>query len=138
MSNKLYVAADNGAVGQDVKFHSTFMAGRPVQCAGHMWFKNGKVEKIKNSSGHYQPTDASMVKVLNHLRMNQVNLREIDVKPITGFLRINTMPSGWLKHYVVDATDYDDTVTADVFMQNHGNWQSILARAKHQPKIEVI
>lgn len=136
MSNKLYVAADNGTVDQNVKFHSAFMAGHPVQCAGHMWFKNGKVEKIQNSSGHYQPTDASIVKVLNYLRMNQVNLKEIDVEPITGFIRWNQLPRSWAtKAYVARPTNYDPTVTADVFMQNHGNWQSILARAKHQPKI---
>lgn len=137
MSNKLYVAADRYSGDQDVKFHSSFMAGRPVQCAGHMWFKNGKLEKMQNSSGHYQPTDLSMVKVLNHLRMNQVNLSEVKVVPITEFLRVTTMVFGSWKGYGVMPTDYDLTVTADVFMQNHGNWQSILARAKHQPKIGV-
>jgi hypothetical protein len=121
MSNELYVAPVGGLV---VKFHSFFMAGMPVQCAGHMWFDNGVVTKVCNSSGHYKPVDQSMVKLLSHLRSFGVDLRKVTVEPVQ-FRKVG-------KNVVGQSAD---DVNGEVFMRNRGNWKAILARGKHQARL---
>ena len=36
--------------------HTSFVAGAPVQCAGFVTFKHGKMELLRLHSGHYKPT----------------------------------------------------------------------------------
>jgi hypothetical protein len=114
MSNKLYVGVLE-TLG--LQYHSFFMGGRPVQCAGTMQFNQGAVTYVRNDSGHYQPVDQSMVKVLQLLRMNGMDLRRLTV--------------GQEKKFQTDRST-DMRVRGDVFMRNNGNWNSILARADHQ------
>lgn len=120
MSNELFVGHVGGLV---VKFHSFFMGGAPVQCAGHMWFEDGRVTKVCNSSGHYKPVDRSMVKVLNYLRMNGLALSQITVEPVQ-FKKVGKVVLG----------KSADDIRGDVFMRSNGNWKAILARAKHQSR----
>jgi hypothetical protein len=116
MSNELYAAPMSN------KYHSYFMAGRPVQCAGHIWFDPGYVTRVKNSSGHYKPLDLAMVKLLNYFRMNGLDLSRIEVIPV----RFKLFGTQML------ADESTKPTTGDIFMKHNGNWDSIKARAKHQ------
>ena len=109
MSNELYV----GLTG----FHSHFLAGRDVQCAGTMQFEKGIVTHVKNDSGHYAPVDLSLVKVLHLLRMNGMDLSRITVDTVV----------------IQDGKGVEGpSAPGHVFMQQQGNWSAILKRAPHQ------
>lgn len=45
--------------------HSTFSGGKKVRCAGTWVAKNGKLTRMDNNSGHYQPTDAHFCTLLS-------------------------------------------------------------------------
>lgn len=108
MSNELYV----GVLEKfGLQYHSCFMAGRPVQCAGTMQLDHGVVTYVRNDSGHYKPVDQSMVKLLQYLRMNGMDL---------GRITVGQDRRGGAE------------VRGDLFMRDNGNWNAILARAPHQ------
>ena len=46
------------------KFHSQYMGGKPVICAGEMTVRNGILQRINNSSGHYRPDGKHLLPVL--------------------------------------------------------------------------
>lgn len=50
--------------------HSSFLAGKPVKCAGELRFNDGKLVKINNKSGHYQPSICCVYNLLDHLKEN--------------------------------------------------------------------
>jgi len=112
MSNELYIG-NFGAMSKT--YHSTFMAGRPIQCAGTLQIENGCVIYIKNDSGHYKPVDQSLVKVLLFLQMHGLD---------TG--RITVASAAHQKG------EKEQETTGEVFMQENGNWDAIEARAQHQ------
>ncbi len=112
MSNELYV----GNFGSMSKtYHSTFMAGRPVQCAGTIQIKMGVVTHLKNDSGHYKPVDQSLVKVLLYLQMNGLDVGDVEVASVPK-----------------KPGDVEKTAKGTEFMKANGNWEGILARAPHQ------
>ena len=127
MSKKLYVGTVG--VGFFVKYHSCFMGGRSVQCAGTIWIENGRVTKIKNSSGHYKPVDTSMVKVLNHLRVNGIAPRTVTVETVAFINK---------KGVIVADERHSTEVRGDIFLRDNGNWEAILKRARHQPSIDHL
>lgn len=111
MSNELFI----GHFGQMRKtYHSTFLAGRPVQCAGTIQLKNGTVTHISNNSGHYKPIDQSLLKVLLYLKMNGLDVRDVIVESAV--------------HKIGDVAK---TSTGAEFMRAHGNWEAIRAPAYH-------
>ncbi len=110
MSNVMYVGELESKV---LSYHSYFMGGRSVQCAGTISFDNGKVVYLKNDSGHYKPCDPSLVKVLLYLRMNGVEM--VRIKVAREFVDVHTR--------------------GDIFLMNHGNWDAIRARADHQTSL---
>jgi len=121
MGNEMYAAANQTI---SVGYHSSFMAGMPVQCAGQIWIENGRVTKVSNASGHFQPVDRALVKVLHYLRMNGVTLSKVTVDP-QQFKKVGKKVLG----------EGAGDVMGDVFMRNNGNWNSIIARAKHQSSL---
>ncbi len=48
--------------------HSSFCAGREVVCAGNIFFWNGQLLHIDNSSGHYAPNRQALFNAVNILR----------------------------------------------------------------------
>jgi len=117
MSNELY-AGLLGKVG--ISYHSQFMGGRPVMCGGTMVFDQGKVTYIRNDSGHYQPCDPSLVKVLHYLKMNGIAIDNITIGMEQRFKAGNLGPV---------------EVNGTTFIQNNGNWNAIRARAGHQSRL---
>ncbi|MES9898092.1 MAG: hypothetical protein ABW148_03610 [Sedimenticola sp.] len=62
-----------------VIYHSCFLRGFSVLCAGTISFDNGIIVGIRNDSGHYQPRDTSMAKMLQHLKTIGVDISKITV-----------------------------------------------------------
>ncbi len=56
--------------------HSSFLAGRPVLSAGEMMVKNGMLQLINPSSGHYKPTMEQFINGLKALDRSRVFLHE--------------------------------------------------------------
>jgi hypothetical protein len=75
MSGELFIAK----WGSVVSFHSSFMGGLPVMCAGTVCLTKGQITRLCNDSGHYKPVDESLAKVLRRLQMLGVNLSLIKV-----------------------------------------------------------
>jgi len=68
-------------------FHSGYMQGERVVCAGEMTVRNGNVTRISNSSGHYRPGPQHLLPVLWLLQKSGVNLGTVEVvlfKPGAG------------------------------------------------------
>lgn len=77
-------------------YHSNFMAGQPVQCAGMISVRQGRVRFLSNASGHYMPVDAALAKVLFLLQIAGTPIRQIQVQGYqaattdgASFLRVN-------------------------------------------------
>lgn len=101
MSGDLY-ASDFKAC---LPYHSSFMGGRPVQCAGTISSTRGQIWRTKNDSGHYVPVDWSMAKMLQRLRSVGVNLRRITVEQAQRGGEANAVD----------------------FLAQNGNWDTILS-----------
>jgi hypothetical protein len=78
--NLFYVETQN--TGQTLN-HCSFLAGRPVKCAGMIGITQGRIGYIDNGSGHYRPTRKHLVNCLEVLRdhvgdtiFNQVIVRD--------------------------------------------------------------
>lgn len=56
-----------GQQGQSLN-HCSFLAGRPVKCAGTIGITQGIVGYIDNASGHYQPSRKNLVRGLEALK----------------------------------------------------------------------
>jgi len=59
------------------RFHSQYMRGGRVLCAGEMTIANGVVQKVSNASGHYRPRARQLLPVLWKLMMGGVNLNNV-------------------------------------------------------------
>lgn len=84
-------------------FHSTFMAGKPVQCAGLITVRNGLVTLISSASGHYTPHDLRLVQVLRMLQLGGMPLRQINVANYKS----------------------NDIGQGDEFLRANGNWAAL-------------
>jgi hypothetical protein len=60
-------------------FHSSYMAGDAVRCAGTWKIRNGKLLEITDSSGHYQPTILHMLGAIETLKGYGVNLSDVKI-----------------------------------------------------------
>ncbi|XP_022925577.1 IQ domain-containing protein IQM3-like isoform X1 [Cucurbita moschata] len=59
--------------------HSSFLAGGATLAAGRLETEDGVLKTISAYSGHYRPTEASLVSFLSFLHENGVNLDEVQV-----------------------------------------------------------
>lgn len=76
MSRDLYVAQH--FVNRDAAFyHSSYLKGEKVQCAGELRCIAGQITMVNNYSGHYQPKGDSLVSLLEHLAANKVNMSKM-------------------------------------------------------------
>jgi len=106
MSGDLF--AGQFGFGSLPKYHSSFMSGMPVLCAGTICIESGRITRICNDSGHYAPVDMSLSKVLQRLRLCGVNLTQITVARV----REGGLSSG------------ADT-RGDLFLACNGDWNTI-------------
>lgn len=59
--NYTYSLTPNGGLIIAKTTHSTYRAGQYVVCAGHIDVENGKIIRISNASGHYQPPFINLI-----------------------------------------------------------------------------
>lgn len=109
MGRDIYMAKHHctRARGENGNFyHSSYLGGDPVMCAGTMLIEDGVIKAISTDSGHYRPTQMHVVNLLQALQMRGVNIAAIDVQ------------------------DHEGTVVAkaNAFIQANGNWAAMLAR----------
>jgi hypothetical protein len=86
----LFVMGTNGRIytGMDKKVysggyrHSCYFAGEPVFAAGMLGVRQGRVEVISGSSGHYGPSARHILAVLSRLALYGVNLSRLTVRRI--------------------------------------------------------
>jgi len=102
MSNELYAMQIRGSGLLD--YHSSFMAGMPVQCAGVIAMTQGVITRIRNDSGHYKPNDQSLAQVLRHFKTIGVDITKITVE--------EEVKGG--------------SARGDQFLQANGNWAAVL------------
>ncbi len=81
MDRRFYIgphrAAFDGAYSNF--YHSSYLAGQTVLCAGEIKMKNGVITELTNDSGHYAPSLTHLVNVLETLSMHGVGINNIDV-----------------------------------------------------------
>jgi len=87
-------------------FHSSFMGGAPVLCAGMISVKNGIVTLITTGSGHYVPGYAFVVKVLQLLQSVGMDIKKIEVQ-------------------LFDEGGGSIWTDAKTCLEKHGNWEAI-------------
>lgn len=59
--------------------HSSFLAGQAVLCAGTIRIEQGQIVWVSTKSGHYKPSVAQMLNLLERLRVYSVNLDKVTV-----------------------------------------------------------
>lgn len=74
------VAADNGASQQERFHHSSFLGGEDVAGAGEMQVRDGQVELVSDTSGHYQPGSKQMMQTVQQLQKNNVQTERLGVE----------------------------------------------------------
>lgn len=112
MSRDLYMARHHCGEGQANVgnggnfYHSSYLAGDPVLCAGTILIENGMIRAICNDSGHYQPDEANFISFLQAMMMHGIDVQTVMIYDYSR------------KHRVTGAD----------FIQNRGNWAKLLIR----------
>lgn len=66
-------------LGQEVvhRFHHTsLLHGQDVDCAGSLFFRDGKIEKITLESGHYRPALINFLPFMQYLLTSGINIKD--------------------------------------------------------------
>jgi hypothetical protein len=140
MSREFYVGpfmANKMWLQKFPKFHSYFVGGRAIQCAGIIRFSKGKVDYIDNESGHYKPIDLALVKALEHFKT--VGMKLSDIRVSAKVVRDRPLTDELWKLYSKEKKEKwplgepgakaETTVRCDgeEFLMANGNWASIIA-----------
>lgn len=65
--------------------HSSYLAGKPVLCAGSMEINQGIITGLKSDSGHYRPTYQQLMNVIQHLAVVGVDISKVSVCDFLGW-----------------------------------------------------
>jgi hypothetical protein len=99
--------------------HSSFLAGKPIKCAGEWMVEEGRLICISMMTGHYKTKVPQFQEFLRYLAKSGLNLKRITVKwPWPA----RKPAYGWVKYY--RASDFVDRATRVEYMQEptrHGN-----------------
>lgn len=61
-------------------YHSSYLGGQQVLCAGTIKIKSGEVQLITNESGHYRPTDSHLLQAVHALSLMGVRMDRLNVR----------------------------------------------------------
>lgn len=93
-------------------FHSSYLSGETVLCAGSMQIDHGVLKRIKLDSGHYQPEASHVTMLLRSFQSRGVDLNGVTI---------------W-EH---DGRSAGEVGTlAGYYMSNGGSWGELLARGQ--------
>jgi hypothetical protein len=73
-------AQDSGATEQERFHHSSFHAGNDVAGAGEMQVRDGQVELVSDTSGHYQPGSRQMMQTVQQLGKKNVEIEKLGLE----------------------------------------------------------
>ncbi|MFN7920351.1 MAG: hypothetical protein U0Q16_09655 [Bryobacteraceae bacterium] len=93
MGREIYMMTHNpGRYGeQEGIYHSSYLAGGAVSCAGSMLIVDGRIKRIRTDSGHYKPTPSNTLAFLLTLRMFGVPLEDVWVEDFEGRMAVTAM-----------------------------------------------
>jgi hypothetical protein len=84
MNREMYIgkhqSRDSMFTGENVQkgfFHSSYLSGDTVLCAGGIYIEKGRIRAVSNSSGHYQPDARYMLNTIECLLMHGVNMSNV-------------------------------------------------------------
>jgi hypothetical protein len=80
-------------MGKNPFYHSSYMAGRDVLCAGRIFVKQGNLVGIDNASGHYKPSADHLRRAIRELERQGVNLKQLYCEDISRTNRVGD--NGW-------------------------------------------
>jgi hypothetical protein len=80
-------------MGKNPFYHSSYMAGRDVLCAGRIFVKQGNLVGIDNASGHYKPSADHLRRAIRELDRQGVDLEELYCEDISRTNRLGD--NGW-------------------------------------------
>jgi hypothetical protein len=112
MDRRFYVAPHRGCRETENFFHSSYLAGNTVLCAGSIEIRHGIVTGIHNDSGHYHPSEDKLVAALETLRMH-------------GVPQLNNINVHYLYKDAFGDVQLHPSIKASAFLQNQGNPQII-------------
>jgi hypothetical protein len=136
--------------------HCSYLAGRPVMCAGNIGITNGIVGYIDNGSGHYRPTVENLLRGLEALQQQSspLNFDAILVRnhagpnPMVAYLagkflrnRGRCLPAGYFtktgfgSHYRSSFTEFQNSAEIRAYMEGQDSAEE---RAKLQKEINQI
>ena len=83
-------------------FHNTLRASQPVQCAGKVMIRKGKIIIIGNESGHYRPNEEQLLRTIGGLYAAGFLKLDVQVKAfvIDGFFSFTTRSLGTIKELI--------------------------------------
>jgi hypothetical protein len=80
-------------VGRDPFYHSSYMGGGDVLCAGRIFVKQGRLVGIDNASGHYQPSAERLRDAIRELDRQGVGLEALYCEDVSRTNRMGDL--GW-------------------------------------------
>lgn len=80
-------------MGKNPFYHSSYMGGEDVLCAGRIFVKQGKLVGIDNASGHYKPSAERLRGAIRELDRQGVDLEELYCEDISRTNRLGDR--GW-------------------------------------------
>ena len=108
MGRDIYMARHHcSGIGQFANhYHSSYLAGAAVMCAGTMLIEGGAIKVVRTDSGHYQPSDAHLLNMIQTFQMLRVPLDGIVVENHNGAM----------------------SSKARDFLVANGNWNTVMQR----------
>jgi hypothetical protein len=73
-------ARESGESVQERFHHSSFLAGEDVAGAGELQVRDGQVELISDTSGHYRPGSKQMIQAVQQMEKNNVPVERLGVE----------------------------------------------------------
>jgi hypothetical protein len=80
-------------MGKNPFYHSSYMAGRDVLCAGRIFVRQGMLVGIDNASGHYKPSADHLRRAIRELDRQGVDLEELYCEDVSRTNRLGDR--GW-------------------------------------------
>jgi len=126
LNRTLFVHGGHQVCGREGNFysfyHSSYAGGEDVICTGCLSAINGELIYINNDSGHYKPTPAQILIVLDSLKVQGVDMTNVRVE-----------------YGAVDASGayHKHLRTAPMFMADAGNRQATMAARTPQMTADI-
>jgi hypothetical protein len=125
MSRDLYVGQHFVSTTKDAFYHSSYLAGKTVQCAGELKCTDGRITMISNYSGHYQPKVNHLLNLVQMLTTHGCSLKKMAVLNLAGHEPDTKPPKAIVKIYKAEdflkkkgkMTDEDELTVNDKFVQ---------------------